>query len=377
MAEKILFCASTTSHIRNFHLPYIKVLRELGYEVWVAVNAQESIPFTNQVRAFPFAKSFFSLQNVIALFKLRSLLMKERFDMVSTHTALASAILRLAVLLMPKKLRPRIIYIAHGFLFQKKDGFKKWVYLLPELICAPITNTLMVMNQEDLELAKVHHLYKSNLLPVNGIGIDLSAFHLISEDSRKDHRQSLGFTESDYLFIYAAEFSKRKNHEMLIHAFVKAAADIPNAHLLLAGTGILLEKYKALVAKLKADRQIHFLGYVNEIRNLYPLCNAIVSSSKVEGLPFNVMEGMACGLQVLVSDIKGHRDLVNGNSEFLFRSERELQEKLVKYAESPQGFTDWSHILKKYKLEYVMPDILGQYVRMFPSASEPPSQTTF
>lgn len=154
--------------------------------------------------AFPFTKSFLSPRNIAAVFKLRNFLKRERFDKISTHTALASAIIRLAVLLLPQKQRPRVYYIAHGFLFCETDGWKKWIYLLPEKICAPVTNVLMVMNQEDLRLAEKHHLYKEKLCFIHGIGFDSSRFKPLPPEERAKGRQLLGFSQADFLFIYAA-----------------------------------------------------------------------------------------------------------------------------------------------------------------------------
>jgi glycosyltransferase involved in cell wall biosynthesis len=57
---------------------------------------------------------------------------------------------------------------------------------------------------------------------------------------------------------------------------------------------------------------------------IVPLCDAAVSASRYEGLPFNLMEAMACGLPILASDIKGHRDLLAGTDGTLFRDRAEL-----------------------------------------------------
>ncbi|WP_306568825.1 glycosyltransferase [Faecalispora jeddahensis] len=360
--NKILFCASTASHIRNFHLPYIKALNEEGYDVWVATNSDEPIPYTKGVVALPFTKSFLSSRNIAAVFKLRNFLKRERFDKISTHTALASTIIRLAVLLLPQKQRPRVYYIAHGFLFCETDGWKKWIYLLPEKICAPVTNVLMIMNQEDLRLAEKHHLYKEKLCFIHGIGFDSSRFKPLPPEERVKGRQLLGFSQADFLFIYAAEFSKRKNQQFLIKAFAKVADQIPQAHLLLAGSGVLLEQCKVLVNTLQMEKRIHFLGYVQQMQELYPLCDAAVSTSKVEGIPFNVLEAMSCDLPVLLSNIKGHRDLMENEAEFLFDTEQELCEKLVKNTISPTDNVDWFQILKKYSLNTVLPHFLKLYL---------------
>jgi glycosyltransferase EpsD len=101
--------------------------------------------------------------------------------------------------------------------------------------------------------------------------------------------------------------------------------------LLLAGKGALLEKCRELVCKLHREDQIRFLGYVSDIQELYAACDTCVSTSHSEGLPFNILEAMACGLPVIASDIKGHRELVSdGGAGVLYKNgnSADLQEKI-------------------------------------------------
>ena len=43
------------------------------------------------------------------------------------------------------------------------------------------------------------------------------------------------------------------------------------------------------------------------------------SASRMEGLPFNLLESLYCHVPVIASDIKGHRDLIrNGENGLLF-----------------------------------------------------------
>lgn len=308
MVKKILFCASRASHIINFHLPYLKEFQNKGYEVWVLTNEKEKIPYADHVVAMPFCKKMTSPENIKTIFKIKKFLKREKFTAVSTHTTLASAVLRAAILLLREK--PIVFYTVHGYLFHEEDGIKKWIYLLPEKICAHITQTMMVMNREDYEIACAHKLYRKNLYYIDGMGLDLSRFVLPSKEERNRLRAEQGFSENDFLFIYAAEFSKRKNQKLLIRAFSELCKKKDYVYLLLAGTGSLLEECKQYAAQLGLQNRVRFLGYVNQIHKLYPLCDATVSSSHIEGLPFNVMEAMACGLPAVVSDIKGHKELV-------------------------------------------------------------------
>lgn len=309
MTKKILFCASTISHIKNFHLPYLQAFQECGYEVWVAVDSNEPLPYADHVFALPFDKNIFSYRNAKAIFMVRNLLHKQRFDIVSTHTTLASAVVRSAIIGLPRK--PRVFCTVHGYLFNKDDGLKKLLLLIPEKVCASVTDILMVTNHDDYELAEKYRLYQKKLHHVDGMGINLLRFPPVLCDRRSELRKTSGYSDRDVLFLYAAEFSRRKNQSLLIRAFANASRQHPGMKLLLAGDGTLLENCKLLVRDLQAEDKIHFLGHVKEMKNLYPMIDAVASTSLSEGLPFNIMEAMACGLPVIASKIKGHVDLVS------------------------------------------------------------------
>lgn len=365
MSKKILFCASTVSHIMNFHLPYLKAFQEKGYEVWVAANEQKPIPYVDFVVALPIQKKITSIQNIKAIFEAGKLMKAQNFDIVSTHTTLASAIVRVAVLLLHKK--PKVFCTVHGYLFNENSGLKKWFYLLPEKICAPITNVLMVMNHEDYEIAQKHKLYKDKLYYINGMGIDLTKFKPATPEERVSARKAIGLSKDDFVYVYAAEFSKRKNQECLIRAFAESCKENPQMKLLLAGNGTLLNYCKELTHQFGINQQIRFLGYVNDMQQLYAACNIYVSTSLCEGLPFNIMEAMACGLPVIASDIKGHRELVNDSKCGLLASSAEdLQKKMTTF---PKNQKDLSYNrmpeIQKYSLAKVKETIINIYLANF------------
>ena len=57
MEKKVLFTASTASHIRNFHLPYLRAFCEHGWTVHVACGGPEAvIPDAHEVKILPFRK---------------------------------------------------------------------------------------------------------------------------------------------------------------------------------------------------------------------------------------------------------------------------------------------------------------------------------
>ena len=151
---KILYCASTVSHLRNFHLPYMQGLQQRGYSITACVNEPCELPYVDDVAVVPFHKQITSTENVKNIFRVYQLLKQKQYTAISVHTTLAATVVRAAVLLMPKDKRPKVFNTCHGYLFGNNDGLKKWKYLLPEKLCANVTDVLMVMNDEDKVLAE-------------------------------------------------------------------------------------------------------------------------------------------------------------------------------------------------------------------------------
>lgn len=138
--------------------------------------------------------------------------------------------------------------------------------------------------------------------------------------------------------------------------------------LLLAGTGALEEECKELAKLLHMETQVQFLGYVDRMGELYPLCDVSATSSRIEGLPFNVMESMACGLPVVASDIKGHRELVlPGKTGFLFPSgdQEALEQQLEAVYQLRDQLDSYRHNallhIQRYRLDRVLPDNIKIY----------------
>ena len=320
--KKILFAASTLSHIENFHIPYLKYFKDNDFEVHIMGkgNNKSPIPYVDKVISINFEKNMFSFKNFISAFKISKLIKKEKYSTISTHTILASFFTRLGIMLSLKK-HPLVINTVHGYLFDENSNFiKKVIMILAEKFVRPVTDTILVMNSTDYEIAKKYNLYKKNLYSINGMGINASKFPFSTEENKSYLREKYNIPKDDFLLIYVAEFSKRKNQKFLIESLKGLISEgYNNVKLLLLGDGVLLDDMKQYSKTLGIEDNIIFKGYIKEVCNYYQISDICVSSSRIEGLPFNIMEAMSTGLPVIASKIKGHIDLVNpGENGFLY-----------------------------------------------------------
>lgn len=313
--KKILFVASRLSHITNFHLPYIEELHRKRHRIHVMGEGEVSeIPFAEKIHRLSFDKKISSLRNIRTIRSTAEILQKERYDLIITNSTLAGFIVRMA----KKRVRGgRLIHISHGYLFSEDTPpLKKALYLEAERLCKGQTDLLLVMNQEDLRLAKKHRL-ADRIAFIRGMGIpkiDVSSF-----DSGKQIRKRYGCSPEDFLAVYPAELSKRKNHAFLIDHLAEQLAKNPQIRMIFPGDGDLKEFYQQQLKGTKIEKNIIFPGYVREIKELIHACDLAISSAKSEGLPFNIMEAMCLGVPVLASRVKGHVDLIeDGENGRLF-----------------------------------------------------------
>lgn len=306
MSRKLLFTASTYSHIVNFHLPYLRKFQEAGWEVHAACGGTPmDVPYADKVFHLPFEKSMWSPQNLKAAILLSDEMRREGYALVSTHTALAAFFTRLA--LWGVEERPPVACMVHGYLFDDDTPWLRRNLLLgAERWMAGDTDLLLTMNRWDYQLAVKYQLGR-NIVNVPGVGVDFSRFDRVSPDSRDRLRKTWGIPEDAFVLIYAAEFSARKSQAVLIRALERLPE---NVILVLAGEGALREECRGLAQRLGVADRVLFPGQVRDIPAWYAMADAAASASRSEGLPFNVMEAMYAGLPVIASEVKGHVDLI-------------------------------------------------------------------
>lgn len=372
----VLFTASTFSHIQNFHRPYLRAFRELGFAVHIACGGSAAaIPEADRVFSLPFEKKMSSPQNFQAEQQLRRLMEEHSYSLVCTHTSLAAFFTRRAAARVHP--RPPLVNVAHGYLFDDQTPFAKRAILLEaEKLTAGSTDLLLTMNRWDYDAARKHRLGR-RVEAIPGIGVDFSRFQSLPPEDAAALRRSWGFSPADTLLIFAAEFSNRKNQAMLI----RALPSLPDTvKLILPGSGANLEDCQALAARLGVVDRIRFPGQQHEMAPWYGACDIAVSSSRSEGLPFNIMESMYCGLPVAASAVKGHTDLIaDGETGLLYPYDDDAAfaaqiRRLLEHPALGQALSAAAReSVLQYGLDRVLPQVMAAYGTLLP---HPANQST-
>jgi glycosyltransferase involved in cell wall biosynthesis len=125
-------------------------------------------------------------------------------------------------------------------------------------------------------------------------------------------RKILPGHENDYWFGTAGRLSPVKNHVRLIKAFAGMAASQSYSVLLIAGSGPLEGELQAVIRELDLAGRVFLLGYRDDVPEFFRALDAFVFPSLSEGLGLAMLEAMASGLPMVVSQIDSCIEIMNG-----------------------------------------------------------------
>lgn len=314
--NKVLFVATVVkTHIMEFHIPYLRMFKEMGWKTAVAArNDYENpadcvIPYCDTYYDIPFERNPLKLGNVKAYKELKKVIDTGAYDILHCHTPVGAMLTRLAAK-QARKCGTRVFYTAHGFHFYKGAPAINWLLYYPaEKWLSRYTDVLITINKEDYERAK--NFKSGRVCYVPGVGIDLKKFHVGYVD-KAEKRKEIGVGADDFVLLSVGELIPCKNHEVVIRAMsvLKQNSELNPIQLVICGQGTYESDLKRLAEELRVSDHVRFLGYRNDISELCNCADLFVFMSHQEGLPVALMEAMACGLPVVCSNIRGNTDLI-------------------------------------------------------------------
>jgi len=157
---------------------------------------------------------------------------------------------------------------------------------------------------------------------MNSVNSDL--FHPINHSQEKFIlRDQFNLPRDAIIIIFTGSLIKRKGVDLLVSAFVQASQRIPTLHLLLVGPKDanenpsldpdFVEQLKVLISLKGLSGKVTFWGFEKDrfnLSRLYQASDLFVFPSLNEGLPNVVLEAMASGLPVVVSDLPVLKDII-------------------------------------------------------------------
>jgi len=366
---KIAYIATVYSHLATFHIPYIQMLRDLGYEVHAYAtpdHCKQDLERQEIVcRDLQMSRNPFSLENLRATRQLFAKLKREKYDMIHVHTPNASVVVRVSARLAGCR---NVVYTAHGFHFYQGAPLRNWLLYYPvERLLARWTDVLITINEEDYDRARQFPV-RHQVVYLPGVGVDVGQYRSVDAEQVGALRRDLGLDGSKFVALCVAELNRNKNHEQFLHAVRELVRRGVPIVALLAGVGEREAELKQLVRSLKLEEQVIFLGFRRDISVVMQLAHIVVLMSEREGLPKSLLEAMAAGKPLLVTNVRGNRELVTSFENGIkvpYGDVAATAEMLARMYDDPvlrakMGKNSWEKV-QKFELSRIAEQLQGIY----------------
>ena len=161
-----------------------------------------------------------------------------------------------------------------------------WIYQTVERILSYLTTAILVVSQDD-------HTKAIDILKINPKKLTLieNAIFTYTEANYKYESNS---DVNNITVVMIARFEYPKRQDLL----VEAAKKLPNIHFNFVGEGDGLNDLKK-----NASSNTTFFGAVDDVWTILKESDIFILLSDSEGMPLAVLEALACGKPVILSDI--------------------------------------------------------------------------
>jgi glycosyltransferase involved in cell wall biosynthesis len=281
-----------------------------------------------------------SPRDAITVWKFYRLLLKQRPDIVHTHTAKAGTIGRVAglmyrfltlSLLIGRPRRCRFIHTYHGHIFHSYYGRLKTRFFLTIEKALALLNTdrLIVLSEQQLrEIRDTFGVGRPRQFAIVPLGIDIDAVRA-DECARRELRQELGVDEETPIIGIVGRIAAIKNHEL----FLRTAALFPRhaARFVIFGDGVERPALEKRATALGVADRVLFAG-TREPASIYASIDITALTSLNEGTPLSLIESMANARPIVSTAVGGVIDLLGAVEESIADGD-------VRYESRERGLT--------------------------------------
>jgi glycosyltransferase involved in cell wall biosynthesis/SAM-dependent methyltransferase len=300
-------------------------------------------------------------------FKLAKLLRREGVDILHCHKHKATVYGTIA-----GKLAGVPVILSHVHGLDRTRNFRR--KLLNRFLFSKVSKILAVGQAVKEDILKSN----SSVQPVKvinlGNSIDCDTFSKVVKDDVV--KEKFGIKKDALVFATAGRLAPTKGLQYLIGAFAQIRKQLPNAQLLIAGSGEMKNELENLASKLGCGSNVHFPGRIDNMPQFYSCVDVFVLSSVAEGMPRALLEAMAAGIMCIASDVGGIPEIMdNGCFGFLVPPKNEnalagamlkaanmpIKEKEIAAIDTKQYIkTTFSHIAMIKKVETVYDSLLSE-----------------
>ncbi|AMA49842.1 glycosyltransferase family 4 protein [Flavobacterium covae] len=347
------------------------------YDV-VAISSEnenlEKFGKENQVAIFclNLTRKITPIQDTIAIFRLIVFLLKNKPEIVHTHTPKAGMVGMIASKIAGV---PHRLHTVAGLPLMEAVGVKRKILNLVEkltYVCA----TKVYPNSKGLE----KFILENNFAPKekikiigngssNGINTAFFAPEQISEEETLKLKAQLDIAKDDFVFIFVGRLVKDKGINELITAFTNL--NLSKTKLLLVGAleSDLDPLLPETLTEIEENINIINVGYQSDVRPYFKVANVLVFPSYREGFPNVVMQAGAMELPAIVSNINGCNEIIEEGKNGLIipvKNSKAIEEAMRKVYQEKSLFDQLKSnarqmIVSRYEQKIIWEAIRNEY----------------
>ncbi|MCX5988370.1 MAG: glycosyltransferase, partial [Chloroflexi bacterium] len=110
---------------------------------------------------------------------------RHRYDVVHAHSSIGGAVTRIAAQIVPRSMRPKVVYTPHGFAFLAGSAFRRSVFRLIERLLGLATDRMIAVSPTEADVAVEHGVVPRDRVVAIPNGIDPSVM------PRPEHRDDV------------------------------------------------------------------------------------------------------------------------------------------------------------------------------------------
>jgi len=143
-------------------------------------------------------------------------------------------------------------------------------------------------------------------------GIDLAHWRGVADVDEINLLENIGLSPSSIIIGFVGRLVEQKNPGLLLESYAKICAQYPNTHLLVIGDGPLRRNLEKRSVELHMDKQVHFLGFKEDVRPWMRLMKIGVIPSSYEPFGIVALEFMASSVPVVACAVGGLVEILEG-----------------------------------------------------------------
>ncbi|MEA1909761.1 MAG: glycosyltransferase family 4 protein [Patescibacteria group bacterium] len=253
--------------------------------------------------------------DVPAVNAMKKLLKKYDPDILHAHGSRGGLLARLAVRNLPIK----VVYTEHLLTknFRLDNPLLYWTHIRSMRVLDRWTDITIAVSKAVGEFLVQSKITKPDKVKVIYNGVDLVP-DKVSEDQLDNLRKQYKIDKEEIVIGTVGSLNLQKDTSCLIKALPKIFTKLPNAKLLIVGSGPLQHRLQKLSKKLKIEKKVIFTGSIENVSPLLKLMNIFVLPSRSEAFGLSVLEAMRMGIPVVATKVGGLSEVIVNNRNGIF-----------------------------------------------------------